>query len=157
MTRSILDEIGDKYFSLLVDESRDISIKEQMTVVLRFVNDDGKVIERFLAMVHVSDTRSQTLKCAIDALFAKYGLSLSKLRGQGYDGASNMRGQFNGLKTLILQENPSAMYVHCFAHQLQLIIVAVVKSNLMVTDFFSYVHLILNFVGASCKMVDQLR
>ncbi|GKB46942.1 zinc finger MYM-type protein 1-like protein, partial [Tanacetum coccineum] len=45
--------------------------------------------------------------------------SLKELRGQGYDGASNMRGEFNGLKALILKENESTYYVHCFAHQLQ--------------------------------------
>lgn len=53
---------------------------------------------------------------ALEGLFLKHNLSLSKVRGQGYDGASNMRGEFNGLKTLILQENSSAYYVHCFAH-----------------------------------------
>jgi hypothetical protein len=33
----IMGELGDKYFSILIDESRDISVKEQMTVMLRLV------------------------------------------------------------------------------------------------------------------------
>ena len=36
-TKAILDDIGDKNFSILVDESRDASIKEQMAVVVRLV------------------------------------------------------------------------------------------------------------------------
>jgi len=40
------------------------------------------------------------------------------LPGQGYDGASNMRGEFNGVHKLIRDENPYALYVHCFDHQL---------------------------------------
>jgi hypothetical protein len=40
-------------------------------------------------------------------------------------GASNMRGEINGLKSLILKENKCTFYVHCFAHQLQLALVAV--------------------------------
>ncbi|XP_071921919.1 uncharacterized protein [Coffea arabica] len=91
ITSVIINDIGDNYFSLIVDESRDSSVKEQMGVVLRYVNKEGRVIERFLAIVHVSDTTSLCLKDAIDSLFAQHGLSLSKLRGQGYDGASNMR------------------------------------------------------------------
>jgi hypothetical protein len=51
------------------------------------------------------------------------------IRGQGYDGASNMKGHANGLKKLIMDECPSAYYVHCFAHQLQLTLVAVAKDN----------------------------
>ncbi|XP_057795936.1 uncharacterized protein LOC131012043 isoform X2 [Salvia miltiorrhiza] len=68
-----------------------------------------------------------------------------------------MRGEFNGLKALILEENPYAMYIHCFSHQLQLIVVAVAKSNMAVKDFFSYVSMIVNTTGASCKRKDQLR
>ncbi|XP_042067315.1 uncharacterized protein LOC121810621 [Salvia splendens] len=92
-----------------------------MVIVIRFVNKDGQIIERFLALAHVKKTTSVCLKEAIDSVFAKFKLPLSRLRGQGYDGASNMRGECNGLKALILKENPSAWYVHCFAHQLQLI------------------------------------
>ncbi|XP_071912174.1 uncharacterized protein [Coffea arabica] len=157
ITSVIINDIGDNYFSLIVDESRDSSVKEQMGVVLRYVNKEGRVIERFLAIVHVSDTTSLCLKDAIDSLFAQHGLSLSKLRGQRYDGASNMRGEFNGLKALILQENPYAMYIHCFAHQLQLVIVAVAKGNIIVSEFFVYVSMIVNLTGASCKRRDQLR
>ncbi|XLT62012.1 hypothetical protein HN873_018536, partial [Arachis hypogaea] len=54
-------------------------------------------------------------------------LSLSRVRGQGYDGTSNMQGVFNSLKMLILKENSCALYVHCFSHQLQLALVTVMK------------------------------
>ncbi|XP_042460190.1 zinc finger MYM-type protein 1-like [Zingiber officinale] len=100
-------------------------------------------------VVHVPDTSSHSLKMAIDALFVQHGLSLSRLRGQGYDGASNMRGEFNGLKSLILQENPFAMYVHCFSHQLQLVLVAVAHDNFTVSEFFGYITMIVNISGAS--------
>ncbi|XP_042044474.1 uncharacterized protein LOC121790278 [Salvia splendens] len=79
-----------------------------MVIVIRFVNKDGQIIERFLALAHVKKTTSVCLKEAIDSVFAKFKLPLSRLRGQGYDGASNMRGECNGLKALILKENPSA-------------------------------------------------
>jgi len=55
-------------------------------------------VERFLALKHVKDTTSDVLKEALLALLDHHGLSISKIRGQGYDGASNMRGEFNGLQ-----------------------------------------------------------
>ncbi|XP_041994177.1 zinc finger MYM-type protein 1-like [Salvia splendens] len=91
VTLAIVKDIGDKVFTLLVDEARDVSMKERMGVILRYVNNEGYVIERFIGIVHVTDTSSHTLKCVIDDLLVKHNLSLSKVRGQGYDGASNMR------------------------------------------------------------------
>jgi len=117
---SILEEIGDDIFCLLVDESRDVSWKEQMAVVLRYVDKCGIVKERFVGLVHVSETTSTHLKSSIDTLFAELNLSLKQVIGQGYDGASNMRGEFNGLQSLIMRENSSAYYVHCFAQKTQI-------------------------------------
>jgi hypothetical protein len=85
------------------------------------------VKERFVGLVHVTKTTSAYLKSAIDSLFAKLKLSLKQVRGQRYDGASNMRGEFNGLQSLIMRENSSTYFVYCFAHQLQLVIVAIVR------------------------------
>ncbi|XP_042409925.1 uncharacterized protein LOC121999291 [Zingiber officinale] len=103
-TNTILADLGDRWFTLLLDEARDCSVKEQMEVVIRYVNKYGEVIERFMAVVHVATTTTACLKEAIDSLFAKYGLSVARLRGQGYDGASNMSGEFNGLKSLIMEK-----------------------------------------------------
>ena len=113
----------------MIDESRDISTKEQMVVVLRYVDKRGHVVERFISIEHVIDTKVDSLKASLDTLFAGHGLSMSRLRGQGYDGASNMQGELNGLKTLILKENEYAYYIHCFAHQLQLALVSVAKKH----------------------------
>ncbi|XP_042752067.1 uncharacterized protein LOC111880403 [Lactuca sativa] len=62
--KSNFEEISDDVFALLVDESNNISKNEQMAV----------------------DTSALSLKSAIDSLFYEYGLSLMKIRGQGYDG-----------------------------------------------------------------------
>ncbi|XP_071718129.1 uncharacterized protein [Rutidosis leptorrhynchoides] len=107
----IFKDIGDDVFALLVDESSDVSKKEQMAIVLRYDNAQGLVKERFVGLVHVKDTSSLSLKSSIDSFFSKHKVSMQQLRGQGYDGASNMRGEFNGLKAKILEENESAYYV----------------------------------------------
>ncbi|CAN6561403.1 unnamed protein product [Malus baccata var. baccata] len=154
---AIMDGLKDRFFSILVDEARDVSVKEQMAMVLRYVDDNGHVIERFVGIQHVTDTTSSSLKDVIDTLFSRNGLSISKLRGQGYDGASNMRGELNDLKTKILREQPCAYYVHCFAHQLQLALVAVAKNNIDIASFFATANSVVNHVGASCKRRDSLK
>ncbi|KAM1082131.1 hypothetical protein ACFX13_021176 [Malus domestica] len=69
---AITSDINDSLFSILVDESRDKSSNEQMTIVLRFV-DKGHVIERFVGIEHVADTKASSLKLAIDDFFSRHG------------------------------------------------------------------------------------
>ena len=154
---SILEEIGGDVFSLLIDEASDVSDKEQMAVVLRYVDKLGLILERLVGVVHVKETSATCLKSALEKLLVDIGLSFKQVRGQCYDGASNMRGEFNGLKAKILEENKSAYYVHCFAHQLQLVIVAISKKNEDIPDFFYMISLLFNVVGASCKRKDMIR
>ncbi|XP_057495707.1 uncharacterized protein LOC130780711 [Actinidia eriantha] len=90
-TNALLRDVRDELFSILVDESRDILVKEQMIVILHYVDKKGYIIEWFLGIVHVRDTTSLSLKASIESLFAKHELSMSSLRGQSYDGASNMQ------------------------------------------------------------------
>ncbi|XP_031248872.1 zinc finger MYM-type protein 1-like [Pistacia vera] len=144
-------------FSLPVDESCDATVKEQMAIVFRYVDKIGCVIERFIGVVHVKNTSAKYLKIAIYAFFVKHGLSLTSLRGQGYNGASNMRGEFNGLKTLILRENKSAFYIHCFSHQLQLALVKVISNHSALGEFFQSLYKLSNTIAASCKHRDLLR
>ncbi|XP_050365643.1 uncharacterized protein LOC126784204 [Argentina anserina] len=151
----IIRDIGNALFAILVDESHNVSGKEQMAIVLRYVSK-GQVIQRFVGVKHVTDTTSASLKVAIDQFFSENNLSISSLRGQGYDGASNMRGEFNGLKALILKENQLSFYVHCFAHQLQLAIVAVAKNHILISDLFIFVGTLVNVAGSSCKRRDSL-
>ncbi|XP_022867080.1 uncharacterized protein LOC111386832 [Olea europaea var. sylvestris] len=117
----IIKDAGDSLFSILVDESCDVSMKEQMSIILRYVDNSGHVNERFIGIEHVTSTTALSLKAAID------------------------------------KESPCAFYIHCFAHQLQLALVAVAKKNIPITNFFHVVGNVINTVGASSKRCDLLR
>ena len=53
-SKAIIKDLNNGFFSILVDESRDISMKEQIALVLRYVNKKGIIIEQFLGIVHVT-------------------------------------------------------------------------------------------------------
>ncbi|KAL8123136.1 hypothetical protein AgCh_011214 [Apium graveolens] len=89
-TKAMLEELNNGFFAILADESADISDKEQMALCLRYVNKKGEVCERFIGVVHLPNTTSLTLLEAIESLLMEYSLTFSQVRGQGYDGASNI-------------------------------------------------------------------
>ncbi|XP_020695550.1 zinc finger MYM-type protein 1-like [Dendrobium catenatum] len=128
-----------------------------MAIVIRYVSEKGQIIERFLGIVHVPETSARCLKKGVEQVLSNYNLSHSKIRGQGYDGASNMSGEFNGLKALFLDDNKSAYYIHCFSHQLQLALVAVAKNHVQIALLFTIISNVMNIVGVSCKRRNQLR
>ena len=68
-----------------------------MALVLRFVDKNGILRERFFDLVHVRDTTSLTLKKELYIVLSRNSLNIQNIRGQGYDGASNMSGEWNGL------------------------------------------------------------
>ncbi|CAN1762158.1 hypothetical protein LINPERHAP1_LOCUS8229 [Linum perenne] len=74
-TKLVGKDIGDNVFSILVDKARDLSIKEQMAMVLSYVDKTGSVVERFLDISHVANTKALTLRNEIESMLLKHGLS----------------------------------------------------------------------------------
>ena len=56
---------------------------------------------------------------------------------QCYDGASVMSGQYAGVSAKIKELNNKAVYVHCCAHRLNLVLVDTSKQLPAVADFFT--------------------
>jgi hypothetical protein len=98
--KKIIEELGDEPYAILADESSGISHKEQLAICLGYVDQSGRPCEHFIGVIHVADTNSLSLKNAIEALLASHGLTMTQIHGQGYDGASNMKGDIKGLKNI---------------------------------------------------------
>ena len=91
-----------KYFSILADEVSDVSNTEQLSLVLRFVDESNEIREEFVDFLPCTDgTTGQALSDMILARLQEYNLDLAYIRGQGYDGAGCMSGKFRGCSTLI--------------------------------------------------------
>lgn len=76
------------------------------------------------------------------------------LVGQAYDGASNMRGAYNGLQALIKEHNSSALYIWCWAHRLNLIITDAVNSCTDSVKLFGILETIYDFICSSKNRVS---
>ncbi|CAG9771499.1 unnamed protein product [Ceutorhynchus assimilis] len=110
---------ASKYFSLLIDETTDISHIEQMSFCIRYVDETQmKICEIFLCFVPLLSTTGESISNQILSTL----LDLGYLRGQGYDRAAAMSGQLKGTQAYISNKQPKAIYVHCISHSLNLAI-----------------------------------
>lgn len=112
-----------KCFSVLADETADVSGIEQVSLCVRYVElSTLELHEDFLQFVPAVDMTGKGLaKLIIDNL-QNFGIDTTYLRGQGYDGAASMSGKFNGVQAHIKDTHPLAIYVHCSAHVLNLVV-----------------------------------
>ena len=119
--RQIADNIRtSRKFSIMVDETTDVSTREQVVFALRWIGSDLSVHEDFIGLIQTDLIDSDSLVRIIRDVLLRLDLKLENCRGQCYDGASNMKGCWKGVATQILTEEPCAIYTHCYGHSLNL-------------------------------------
>lgn len=91
--------------------------------VFRYVDmEEFQIKEELLGFIELSSTTGSAIKETIIKQIEYCHLNLKNLRKQGYDGGSNMWGKNNGVQALILEDQPLAVYTHCFNHKFNLCI-----------------------------------
>uniref|UniRef100_A0A8W8K1D5 DUF4371 domain-containing protein n=1 Tax=Magallana gigas TaxID=29159 RepID=A0A8W8K1D5_MAGGI len=115
----------DGFILIMVDETTDQSNREQVVIVNRHVDSDLNVQEEFIGLCTVPSIDAATLTSVILDTLVRMNMSLSKCRGQCYDGASNMSGAKKGVAANITKQEPRAIYTHCYGHALNLAVVPV--------------------------------
>ena len=141
-----------KWFNVIADEVTDVSNKEQLSLVLRYVEPDTLLVRKYLVGFFECDTgiSGRALADKITSCVRVYGLDLSNLRGQAYDGAGNMAGSVNGIAALIASDYPLAIYLHCTSHCLNLAVVTSLQIT-SVHNMMSIVERVFHFFAAHPK------
>ena len=145
----IKDECADaKYFTVMADETKDCSRKEQLSIVFRYIRK-SIVLERFTGYTHATDLSAPALAEYIVTRIKAFGLNLDNCISQCYDGASVMSGCNAGVQAVIQAQFPQAVYVHCYAHRLNLVLVDVVKRLPVASNFFALMEAVYVFLSSS--------
>ena len=147
---AILDEIvcrvkGAEIYLIMADETPDLSKTEQLAVLVGCVWN-GVVEEHLLAVESMDKTTAEALYHTIREKLQQCGIEYSNMCGQCYDGASNVSGIHTGLQARIKEIFPSAIYTHCYAHVLNLVIVETMSNNGIARDFFGTLQNLYMFV-----------
>ena len=100
-------------FSIICDECTDTANHEQLSLSVRYVARE-RVYESFVGFFELDEgVTGEAIASTIEKAIADCHLDPSKIRGQAYDGASNMSGQYKGCAAILLRKYPQAVYSHC--------------------------------------------
>ena len=150
--RSILQDIrrNSGLFGLIADESRDISNKEQLTCILRWVAlPDLTTHENFLGMYLIEKPDAETITAALKDILLRCNLRLNECRWQAYDGASTMSGHLSGVAARIQAESSAAHRIHCANHRLDLALKSCTHQSEAIGDSVSFVQDLAGFIRHS--------
>lgn len=135
-------------YAVMMDETKDISKKEQGSVVIRYMYDNS-IHEEFLGFIHLKQLNAEHLKDKLYEILTNCGINPANCVAQTYDGASVMSGGNRGVQALFREEHaPHAVYIHCYNHRLNLVLVESVKSVKKADNFFSFIQELYMFMSS---------
>ena len=158
MLLGLCDDIRNSgMFSIIVDGTSDITCIEQESMSIRYVDGDLQPHEVFLGFYMLDGTEAEKIKDMICDVLLRCQLPTSLLRGQAYDGASNMAGKWNGTQALITKIQPLAIFVHCLMHSGNLAMLEAMESTPMIRDASGYANDLALFSRHSTKLSSMLK
>lgn len=115
----LLADVGDSYYSLIVDEVTDISVSKFMGVCIRYYSRKHKrMITDFLGLIPVKSCKGEDLALALLNFLRSIGLNPQKMRSIGTDGAPNMCGVNNSFYTHLKKVIPKLELFKCVCHSI---------------------------------------
>ena len=127
-------------FSSLVDDTKDISVIQNICQLYCaiLINPQNQSMD-FNGIFQTDGLDAQSLvNCMTTAL--NDHISFEKCIAQSYDGASLMNRDKGWVKKKIQEIIPHAIYVHCYVHRVNLVLVDVCKKEPIARDFFELIQ-----------------
>jgi len=128
-------------FSIIMDSTQDITKVDRVSIIIRYVIIDHEihvlqVKESFIGFYKIDQHGAQDYENLIYKVLSDTNLDIKKCKGQGYDGASVMKGMYSRVQKRIIDKAPNATYIHWCAHNLNLVICDAAKSSSDALRFF---------------------
>ena len=159
ITTKIANEVKkDKYYSLTVDSTPDETHVDQLTFIIRYVQDDGTIAERFLIFIDYNGQYdAESITNHILRTLTEYEINLDNCRSQSYDNASNLSEKYTGVQARPKALNPLIHYIPCSAHSLNLIESCAVESCINAVSFLGFLQNFYKFFSASTKRWAKMK
>jgi hypothetical protein len=147
--------IRENPFSLIVDESTDISLKKCFAILVRYFKGN-KVHDSLLDFIEVEAATAEGLYQCIKKVLDENNIPYNKLVGIAADNANVMLGQVNSVQVLLKRNiNPKIIVMGCTCHSFHLCSSYACKQ--LPEHLENFVHSVCNYFSKSTKRCENLR
>lgn len=150
--RTLVNEINRcDFYSVICDESSDISKIEQLSFSVRHCSDTYDIKEDFTGVMPCDKgLSSEALLAYVNDILIRCNMDKEKMIGMSFDGASSMKL----LAKLIKQDaNHHVLYIHCFAHCNELVFKDATSLSPLIANSQDLCEALYALVGVSPKRV----
>ena len=146
-------ELDTAFFTAVIaDTTPDVSNDDQLTVAVRYVNEEGTPRERLVETKKVTDKTGAGLAKAVLESFQERKINTDSIRFQTYDSASAMSGKYNGAqKGLSELLDRTIIYTPCLPHGSNLAVEHGSNASKIVSFMYDTLEALYVYFSASTK------
>jgi len=151
LKRNIAAKLSNRTVSIIADETTDCGHYEQLSICVRYFDEnENRPQELFIGLKKMSSVNAQSIFDALTDATNQVGIDWQSVIAVCFDGAATMSGHYNGVQAKAKLSNPNILYVHCYGHCLNLILVdSLGKKNHVIFNFFGIIQMLYSFVEGS--------
>lgn len=139
-------------YSIQIDSTQDVSVKDQLSIIIRYVTD--RVEERLFSMVESHSGKGRNLFELTEKTLFLHELDIANCILDSTDGASNMQGQYAGFTTWLENKSPGHIHTWCYAHVLNLVMKDTSETNVPSISLFGLINKCAVFFRESYRRMD---
>ncbi|XP_076849685.1 zinc finger MYM-type protein 1 [Brachyhypopomus gauderio] len=118
-------------------------------ISFKLQSECGMSKERFLALTELMGFDAESIANTTEQQLALNGIGDLKCVAQTYDGAAVMSGAVGDVQAHFRKKHPEAVYVHCYAHELNLVLCHTCRAISEAREFFEILESVYSFFSSS--------
>ncbi len=146
VTHEIVKEMGDSWYALNVDGTKDPT-GENVSIVVHYLDNNNETREGLLVMAGTEHCDALSLTNLVLSELKKAGLSTEKILSQCYNGVKVMSGKRGDVQQILQEKTEQEVpYVLCFNHQLNLVVIHAMLFKNTLQSFFDVCDMLHGFL-----------
>lgn len=112
----IINSMRTSLFTLLIDESTDITIHRQMIILVRFFTSQQVETQLYKVVAIEGKASGENLFNIVNSSFEEDNISWENCLSMSSDGAKAMVGEFNSVLSRVRGQQENLWFLHCTCH-----------------------------------------